>query len=107
MAVPAVGPARFSKPFYSSDIATAQHASKPYLKWVLPNSTPVFVGRRVAFEDRRLVFVALDLVVLVRKRQETSRVVGFVRQHPLEVFYPALQAMLLPLAELFPFCGVV
>jgi hypothetical protein len=41
----------------------------------------------VAFEDRRLVFVALDLVVLVRKRQETRRVVGFVRQHLLEVFY--------------------
>src|SRR5215210_4152494 len=52
-------------------------------------------GGDVAFEDRRLIFVALELVVLVRKRQETSRVVRVVRQHPLEILYPVLHAPLL------------
>src|SRR5215212_7135424 len=51
-------------------------------------------GGDVAFEDRRLIFVAFDLVVLVRKRQETSRVVRVVRQHPLEILYPVLHARL-------------
>src|SRR5215212_3488537 len=51
-------------------------------------------GGDVAFEDRRLIFVALDLVVLVRQRQETGRIVRVVCQHPLEVLYPVLHALL-------------
>ena len=76
---------------------SGQQGADPNPKRVLSLSTLTLVGRHVALEDRRLVFVTPGLIVLVRQGQGPRRVGLVVRQHQLEVLYPVLHGSLLML----------
>src|SRR5215218_5005510 len=55
-------------------------------------SVPLVVGvdGQVALQDRRLVLVTSGLLVFIGQGQQPRRIVGIIRQHPLEIIYPVV-----------------